>query len=385
MATYSSEMIEGAIRACRNAGWSENLSLWDTHLSDSDLKLLSQENGVHLLKSLELIHAVGISNAGLRYVGNLSGLSFLNLAMIPITDDGLKHLASLPSLSSFLLQTDGITDNGIKHLAAIPTLNMVALAGCRLTGSCCKHLARLPSLSKLHLGGKCMEIVDEDCRHIGRLTGLRDLKLITTQIFGDGLKDLHGLKLLECITFYESLWLSDVIALEPLLPPGGSLRKIVVHDRFDDELPAELLEEGDAAKIIEAFRQLKKPVPKEVQTPETPPEKMQDETSAKAPDTERQSAIEQTWAGIGKDDQRLCLAMLEIISENPVRMDSLLKELKSPKRSFQCFFHRSRIYARVAKLIEAQFVIRVRGIHKITDEGAEALRLYLPKSDSASH
>jgi hypothetical protein len=29
-------------------------------------------------------------------------------------------------------------------------------------------------------------------------------------------------------------------------------------------------------------------------------------------------------------------------------------------------------------LIEAQFILRVRGIHKITEHGAEALRIYLP-------
>jgi predicted transcriptional regulator len=162
----------------------------------------------------------------------------------------------------------------------------------------------------------------------------------------------------------------DYLGLEALLPPKGALRELRITETWL-RLPESLRKKSDAAKIIEHLRRRTKAEAENVETAQV---EIPSQSSAIADPSFAQRA----WVGIRQEDRRLCLALLEILSEKPARMDTLVKELRNSKRSFQCFFNRSRIYDRVAKLIEAQFILRVRGIHKITEHGAEALRIYLP-------
>ena len=80
-----------------------------------------------------------ITDVGLRYVGQLSRLAFLNLESNQISDEGLRCLRGLKYLANVTLYSDRIPDAGLEYLdtarvdAFGPSLVSLAIGGPQVT------------------------------------------------------------------------------------------------------------------------------------------------------------------------------------------------------------------------------------------------------------
>ena len=105
----------------------EDLSLFlrpKDALRDEDLACLGK---LTQLKQLQLgPHDSAISDAGLRYLANLTSLEFLNIGGRRITDRGLQYVANMRKLGHLSITGD-FTDQGLRHLEALERLSALNL------------------------------------------------------------------------------------------------------------------------------------------------------------------------------------------------------------------------------------------------------------------
>jgi outer membrane protein assembly factor BamB len=139
---------------------------------------------------------IRITDAGLKYLSQLSGLETLNLYGNQITDAGLAHLRQMKRLRDLDLSLLAITDSGLVHLQALRDLQHLELlystgfAGPLLTDAGLAPLERLTKLKSLDLTGA--RITDDG---LDRLTGLKKLsrlKLIGTPVTAAGVRRLQA-------------------------------------------------------------------------------------------------------------------------------------------------------------------------------------------------
>jgi hypothetical protein len=97
--------------------------------------LNSDEGLVHLkelphLRELDLVDfrdKPGITDAGLKHVGEMRSLVYLQIHMSSITDEGLMHLKDLSELERLSLSDTRVTEAGVQRL-------QLALPNCKITG-----------------------------------------------------------------------------------------------------------------------------------------------------------------------------------------------------------------------------------------------------------
>jgi hypothetical protein len=92
-----------------------------------------------------------LTDKGLRHVGQLKNVVFLNLKNTRISNAGLVHLKGLSKLRWLHLERTKIDDNGIKHLAELKNLEYLNLYGTKVTDKSLTVLSQLKKLKRLYV------------------------------------------------------------------------------------------------------------------------------------------------------------------------------------------------------------------------------------------
>jgi Leucine-rich repeat (LRR) protein len=107
------------------------------------------------LKTLKLRGVTSLTADGLRAVGGLTALTYLNLGECNVTDAVLRELRGLTELSElYLWGCTLVTDVGVRELRDLTALRKLSLSGCtHVTDAGLQHLMSLTALSELFLYG----------------------------------------------------------------------------------------------------------------------------------------------------------------------------------------------------------------------------------------
>src|SRR5690606_37914108 len=124
------------------------LYLQNTDITDTHLALLSH---FPHLKTLNLRHCSGLTDAGLKYVGQATQLESLSFSWNGLTDRGMSFLRDLTRLRELGLGGTKITDEGLKHLQHMTELEELDLWLCLgVTGSGLQYLQDLRKLKVVY-------------------------------------------------------------------------------------------------------------------------------------------------------------------------------------------------------------------------------------------
>ncbi len=143
---------------------------------------VSRLTGLQVLQ----LHGTGITDKGMECLRPLRSLRALEFSQEPFVGNrGLAVLKDLPNLE-YLDLDKGVTDAGLKHVGQVKSLRWLRLRTGRIWGPGLAELAHLPCLERLCIWGSDQQFSD---RHIQYLEGLTHLKSLTLWAMADGLTD----------------------------------------------------------------------------------------------------------------------------------------------------------------------------------------------------
>lgn len=137
-------------------------------LNDDDLAKL---HGLPHLTDVTLVEANAVSDEGIRCLAELPSLRWLALHDISITNAGLAHLHGQADLESLFIGSDKITDEGLRHIGTLTGLRELALK-CPITDEGLRHIGNLTELRVLRL---CCRVTDDGMEHLESLANLETL------------------------------------------------------------------------------------------------------------------------------------------------------------------------------------------------------------------
>lgn len=129
-----------------------------------------------------------------------------------------------------------VNDDWLKRIAGIATLKKLDLANCAIRGEGLRHVGTLSGLRELNL--TLTPVTDEHLQHLGGLSELRVLGLASSQCNGTGFVHLKSLKNLENVNFHFTP-LNDA-GLEAISQVPISGRLWFAHTKFTDAGAAHL-------------------------------------------------------------------------------------------------------------------------------------------------
>ena len=178
------------------------LILYQTGITNEQMKYLKP---LRALRALELSNEFSIGNAGMAALKNLPALEYLSLDP-GVTDAGLKHVGQLPNLRWLKIGTGKIRGPGLAELANLPRLERLCLCNSfrnpsQISDQHIKYLEGLTQLKSLTLWGICSPLTDASLASISKLTNLEELHFIGSgpRFTSAGLAHLRQLKYLRKI------------------------------------------------------------------------------------------------------------------------------------------------------------------------------------------
>ena len=169
-------------------------------VADPDLACLS---ALPHLKSLKLSGS-GITNAGVRRIGSLAGLTELSLLDAQIDDAGFEQLARLTNLISLSVRrSSALTDKGLESLKRLPKLVRLGLLDLGITDGGLKQIAALAGLRSLDLRGDS-QLSNAGLEQLLALKHLKTLRLGGYQIDDDTLSVVKRFATLTGLTIDEA-------------------------------------------------------------------------------------------------------------------------------------------------------------------------------------
>jgi len=187
------------------------LMLYGTGITDEQMKYLKP---LRALRALELSNEFSISNTGIAALKDLPALEYLSLDP-GVTDAGLKHVGQLHNLRWLKIGTGKIRGPGLAELANLPRLERLCLCSSfqsqtLISDRHIKYLEGLTQLKSLTLWGICDRLTDASLASISKLTNLEELHFIKTnpKFTSAGLAHLRRLKYLRKIDLGFA-WISD--------------------------------------------------------------------------------------------------------------------------------------------------------------------------------
>lgn len=169
--------------------------------ADAECESIGQMKG---LSQLNLISS-DISTIGLKRLKPLTELEGLGLGHCRnIHDDSLVHLSAFPQVRGLGLDGTRISDEGLRHLAPLEdSLRDLKLWGCpNINGAGLRHLTGLTKLRCLWCRGT--PLTDEALPHLQQMTSLRILDVSETKLSAEAAAALQE-ALPDCVVLHESL------------------------------------------------------------------------------------------------------------------------------------------------------------------------------------
>ncbi len=96
----------------------------------------------------------------LDLLAGLTGVVGLDLSDNPITDEGMRHVGQVPHLQWLQLSGTQITDEGLKHLAHLKHLHTLDITRTAITQEGAKYLAEMPMLEVVYARGTGLNEVE---------------------------------------------------------------------------------------------------------------------------------------------------------------------------------------------------------------------------------
>jgi internalin A len=104
------------------------------------------------LRSLKL-DSSAVTDAGLKAVGEMTGLEYLTFRKTAVTDEGLAALKGLKKLRYLDASETKVTDAGVKGLTGLKALETVYLIGTDVSDAGLAELKALPALKSVNVTG----------------------------------------------------------------------------------------------------------------------------------------------------------------------------------------------------------------------------------------
>jgi small GTP-binding protein len=191
----------------------------------------------------------------IQQISKLTNLSSLALPKHLIGDDGAETLTALTNLSSLNLSSNGIGDEGTEALSKLTNLSSLALFHNDIGDEGVKVLSKLANLSFLDLGDN--EIGDQGTEVLSKLTNLSSLALRFNRIGDEGAKALSKLTNLSSLDLdRNNIGDEGCRALLDAFLDNTTIQTLNLRHNSTTEqfLPPEILSQGDAQKILAAYR-----------------------------------------------------------------------------------------------------------------------------------
>jgi hypothetical protein len=168
------------------------------------------------LKSLSLVRAGNLSDAGVAHLKGLKTLESLSLGWAQfLTDEGVRSLSGLKKLS--LWGVEKLTDRALEHVGTLTGLEELTLGHSQnWTAAGIARLETLRSLRTLQLNHASID--DEGLKTLGKLPNLEELWLNGLKITDAGLLHLKGLSKLRSLHLYGCGSAKGLEALRAALP-----------------------------------------------------------------------------------------------------------------------------------------------------------------------
>ena len=208
-----SKVGDGLLKHLKGSNELHELNLFGTDVSDIELRHLRE------LKHLESIDLGGckVTTKGILQLRASRKLKRLGLAGIrpPLDDKGIERIvATWPQLESISLDGSRLTNTGLRHIGKLQRLKYLNISRTRIGDGGLESLAGLSRLRTLHTSHT--RITDQGMVHLGKLTGIEKLDLNFTGITDKGLIGIRRLKHLKRIYFVGTKVTDD--GLEHLKP-----------------------------------------------------------------------------------------------------------------------------------------------------------------------
>lgn len=193
-----------------------SLDLSGSYVQNQDLAHIRNRR----LSSLSLANTL-ITSDGIKYIGNLSQLRYLNMEGTLINDSSFVLIAKLHWLDRLDIGRTRVTDIGVKHLenskiskldltslkitdasmdviSTLENLQELYLWHTKITSTGLSKIQNLVKLRVLTLAGS--DISDEGLSHISKWVNLKAINLSYTNISDEGLKYLVGNQSIEVLS-----------------------------------------------------------------------------------------------------------------------------------------------------------------------------------------
>lgn len=240
------------------------VSIPGTKVTDAGLAHLARLPRLEYLRLGVYDEGIEVTDEGMRIVGQMKGLRYLDLSATKVSDEGLKHLSSLTRLESLCIEETDITNDGLGLLApltSLKTLRAYQLGDGEIRDHGAAHLAKLPRLetiqSNMQLTNKGViaiakapqlkalslsdpQITDECCAALATMPNLTELWFQDCQITDAGLEQISRSQSLEYLLINDAPITSEGLRHLKNLPKlvRLSIDMDVQEDRSPDEHPS---------------------------------------------------------------------------------------------------------------------------------------------------
>jgi Leucine Rich repeat len=169
---------DAQLRALNGMAQVEDLQLSVTGLTDAGVATML--NGMVGLRSLTIYNA-SISGSGLAKLRDCPRLTTLQFNECALTDEALENISQLTQLIFLHIEQTfgpwGITDRGLRNIGNLSRINRLILRGVDLSDDGLQRLAGLSQLEQLEIYGPNAGFSTEGLAHLKSLTNLKSVKI----------------------------------------------------------------------------------------------------------------------------------------------------------------------------------------------------------------
>ncbi len=205
-----------ALAACNSL---ETLSLDGTQVTGTGLDSLMMLPNLKRLSLGAYQDGAPVDDEGMKAIGLLGSLTYLNLNGTKITDAGLAHLGDLKDLEDLSIDYTDVSDDGLAYLEPLTKLKKIRFykKSGDLGDRAAEHLSKLPNLEKITAKWKLSSdgfrdlaklkklksvdftdrVTDADLEWISQMSSLEDLRLSHCELTDQGIEKLTALKNLD--------------------------------------------------------------------------------------------------------------------------------------------------------------------------------------------
>ena len=227
----------------------EYLSLAGTWANGSGLKHLA---GHKRLGHVNLTGARNFNDDGMRHIGTLSGLSYLDVGQTQVGDEGLKAIGGLKDLVALGIQHTKVTDEGLRYLKSFPRLTVLSIGG-NLSGKGLAHLKGC-AIENLYI---VQPRIDDSVME--NLQAFPMLKILTwdgvdyTATQAQGIAEIKGLTHLHIgrLSLSSPDGVLEPGVLGPIAEHPGLEQLLFIHVRFADAAECGLLRALKTLRVLD--------------------------------------------------------------------------------------------------------------------------------------